>query len=84
MKPVTVYSKNYCPYCVRAKKLLEKKGVNFEEINLEGKNDDMMNLIKKTGMRTVPQIFIGDFFVGGFTELNELEKSGELDKKLKS
>ena len=82
MKPVIVYSKNYCPYCVRAKNLLSKKNVNFEEINLEGKTDEMMDLIKKTGMRTVPQIFIGDYFVGGFTELNELEKSGELDKKL--
>ena len=82
MKPVKIYSKDYCPYCTRAKSLLEKKGVAFEEINLEGKDDEMMSLIKETGMRTVPQIFIGDFFVGGFTELNELNSSGELDKKL--
>ena len=84
MKAVTVYSKNYCPYCVRAKKLLKSKGVDFKEINLEGKQDEMAQLIQKTGMRTVPQIFIDDELVGGFTELNALEKSGELDKKLKS
>ena len=84
MKAVTVYSKNYCPYCVRAKKLLKSKGVDFKEINLEGKQDEMAQLIQKTAMRTVPQIFIDDELVGGFTELNALEKSGELDKKLKS
>ena len=84
MKSVTVYSKNYCPYCVRAKKLLKSKGVDFKEINLEGKQDEMAQLIQKTGMRTVPQIFIEDELVGGFTELNAMEKSGELDKKLKS
>ena len=82
MKPVKVYSKNYCPYCDRAKALLTRKGVTYEEINLEGKDDEMMALIKETGMRTVPQIYIGDYFVGGFTELNELESNGELDKKL--
>ncbi len=82
MKSIKIYSKNYCPYCSRAKSLLERKGVTYEEINMEGKQDEMMALIKETGMRTVPQIFIGDFFVGGFTELNELEKNGELDKKL--
>ena len=69
---------------VRAKKLLKSKGVDFKEINLEGKQDEMAQLIQKTGMRTVPQIFIDDELVGGFTELNALEKSGELDKKLKS
>ncbi len=84
MKAVKVYSKNYCPYCDRAKRLLTDKGVAFEEINLEGKQDDMMALIQKTGMRTVPQIFIGDFFVGGYTELKELEDNGDLDKKLNS
>jgi len=82
MKAVKIYSKNYCPYCSRAKSLLERKGVAYEEINLEGKDDEMSALIKETGMRTVPQIYVGDFFVGGFTELDELDKSGELDKKL--
>ena len=82
MKHVKIYSKNYCPYCTRAKSLLERKGVKYEEINLEGKDDEMMALIKETGTRTVPQIYIGDFFVGGFTELNKLEVDGELDNKL--
>ena len=82
MKPVKIYSKNYCPYCSRAKSLLDRKGVNYEEINLEGKKDEMAALIKETGMRTVPQIYIGDYFVGGFTELKALETNGELDSKL--
>lgn len=82
MKQVKIYSKNYCPYCQRAKALFDHKGVSYTEVNLENKPEDLMALIKKTGMRTVPQIFIGEEFVGGFTELSELEQKGELDSKL--
>ena len=82
MKQVKIYSKNYCPYCQRAKALFDQKGVTYTEINLEGKRDELMALIKETGMRTVPQIYIGDEFIGGFSELSELDKKGLLDSKL--
>jgi len=82
MKNVRIYSKDYCPYCTHAKRLLDEKGVGYEEINMEDKPKEMQALIKKTGMRTVPQIFIGEELVGGFTELSALNESGELDQKL--
>lgn len=82
MKPVTVYTTDFCPYCQNAKRLLSQKGVPFSEINLSSKPDELTALKKRTGMRTVPQIFIGEELVGGFTELLALEQSKELDKKL--
>lgn len=82
MANVKIYTKNYCPYCVHAKNLLQNKGVSFTEENLEDNPEEMMALIQKTGMRTVPQIFINDELIGGFTELSALEQAGDLDKKL--
>ncbi len=82
MKIVKLYSWSYCPYCVHAKNLLKRKQVEFEDINLDGKDDELKNLIEKTGHRTVPQIFIGEEFIGGYSELSALDASGELDKKL--
>lgn len=82
MAKVTMYTKNWCPYCVHAKRLLSEKGVEFTEENLEERPDELMELVKKTGMRTVPQIFINDKLVGGFNELSNLEREGELDKLL--
>lgn len=82
MAPVKIYSKTYCPYCDRAKALLKSKGVPFEEINLEGKPDEMQALVQQTGMRTVPQIFIGGKLVGGFTDLAALDQAGKLDALL--
>jgi glutaredoxin 3 len=83
MKPVIMYTKTICPYCIFAKKLLKSKDVPFEEINLEGKTKELQELAQKTGMRTVPQIFVGDHFVGGFDELSACNSSGELDQLLK-
>lgn len=82
MKKVTVYTTSNCPYCVRAKQLLTTKGIPFEEINLSGKPDELVALKNRTGWRTVPQIFIGEELIGGFSELSELNASNELDKKL--
>jgi glutaredoxin 3 len=79
---VILYTKTYCPYCDRAKALLASKGVAFQEINLEGKLDEMRALVKQTGMRTVPQIFINGKFVGGFTDLAALDQQGKLDALL--
>lgn len=84
MKDVIIYTWTVCPYCVRAKTLLTNKGVPFREINIDGQDDELQKLRAKTGMRTIPQIFIGDEFIGGFSELSALEKAGELDQKLKA
>ena len=82
MKQILVYSKEICPYCVRAKSLLQRKGAAFTEIKItdeETKNE----MMKKSGGRmTVPQIFIGDFHVGGCDDLYALEAAGKLDELL--
>jgi glutaredoxin 3 len=83
MKPVRMYTTPICPYCVRAKSLLAKKGVAVEEIDVfmdEGAREEM--LANSGGARTVPQIFIGDTHVGGCDELYALEKAGKLDPLL--
>ncbi|NQU09141.1 MAG: glutaredoxin 3 [Candidatus Abyssubacteria bacterium] len=82
MKHVTIYSGPNCPYCNMAKALLRKKGVEFEEINVELDPDAMMQVIKKTGRRTIPQIFIDDFHVGGCDDLYAYEELGKLDSLL--
>jgi thioredoxin reductase (NADPH) len=80
MKKVIVYSKDYCPYCTRAKSLLESKGVEYEEIEVDVHPEQVQIMIEKAhGLTTVPQIFIDDFHVGGCDDLFELENKGELD-----
>lgn len=81
---VVIYSKQICPYCVRAKNLFQSKGVSFEEIMVDNDPALYEKLKQQTGMLTVPQIFINDELVGGFTDLADLERNGELDKLLNS
>lgn len=80
---ITVYTKESCPFCVRAKRLLERKAVPFEEIRVEG--DDALRawLVERTGQMTVPQIFAGDRPLGGYSDLDALEKEGKLDPILR-
>lgn len=82
MANVTVYSTSYCPYCVRAKDLLKRKGAAFTELNAEDDavREDM--IAKAGGRRTVPQIFINGQHVGGSDELHALDKAGNLDAML--
>lgn len=83
MQPVTMYTKMMCPFCMRAKSLLTKKGANVVDIPAAfdaGKRKEMIQ--RSHGARTYPQIFIGDIHVGGFDELNALEKAGKLDALL--
>lgn len=84
MKPVTIYTTPTCPYCVAAKQLLTSKSVDFDEISMyDISADDRQALSEKTnGYRTVPQIFIGETFVGGFDQLNKLNQDGKLDEML--
>lgn len=80
---VTVYSTNMCPYCVRAKQLLERKGIEYKEVNLSKEAPEVrLELMQKTNYRTVPQIFIKEQFIGGFDQLYALEREGKLDELL--
>ena len=82
--PVKVYTTPICPYCSNAKQLLSSKGVDYEEIGMHDMSmDERRALMQKTNnYRTVPQIFVGDTFVGGFDELNQLNQQGKLDDML--
>ena len=79
-----MYSTGWCPYCARARALLERKGVGFHEIDIETDAAVRAEMVERSGRRSVPQIFIGTRHVGGFEELYELERSGELDSILKT
>lgn len=85
MSAVTIYSTNVCPYCVRAKKLLDKKGAAYTDVNIQQDPDKREEMLSRTGGRTsVPQIFIGDEHVGGCDDLYALESDGKLDELLKA
>lgn len=81
---IVIYSTSYCPYCVRAKDLLTRKGVSFTEIFVDEDDKKREEMIAKTHRYTVPQIFINDYHVGGYDDLYALEKSGELTNLLQS
>lgn len=80
MKPVTVYSTRVCPYCVRAKALLDSKHIPYTEVMVDVDEAKRAEMMQKSGRRTVPQIFVGDRHVGGCDDLYALEHKGELDK----
>jgi glutaredoxin 3 len=83
MPPIQIYTTTYCPYCVKAKQLLDKKGRKYEEIDVTHDEAGRMALVEKSGGRkTVPQIFIGDRHIGGCDDLYALDKAGELDELL--
>lgn len=79
---ITMYTTDWCPYCVRAKAYLEKKGLEVEEINLAGDPNFREKIMAITGGMTVPQILIGDTPIGGYDDLRRLDASGELDRML--
>jgi glutaredoxin 3 len=80
---VTMYSTRFCPYCVAARQLLKSKGVVFEDISVDGDPDLRRHMTQLAGgLRTVPQIWIGEQHVGGFTDLAALDRRGELDRIL--
>ncbi len=80
---ITVYTKQNCPFCVRAKRLLDRKGVAYEEIDVEGSDDLRLWLAETTGQRTVPQVFAGERSLGGFTDVEALDREGKLDSILR-
>lgn len=84
MVDVVVYTTKVCPYCVRAKQLLERKGVSFREIDVSHDAAARMALVERTKQRTVPQIFINDQPIGGCDDLYALDRAGKLDPLLAS
>ncbi len=85
MTQVTIYTKPYCPYCVRAVTLLEKKGVEFTEIEAAFDPERRQEMMQRSnGRATFPQIFIGDQHIGGSDELMALDRNGQLDPLLQA
>jgi len=78
-KPIIMYSRATCPFCVAARNLFKSKQATWTEVSLDAEPDKRAEMISRTGRKTVPQIFIGDFHVGGFDDLNALERAGKLD-----
>lgn len=79
MPKILMYTTKICPYCIMAKRLLDKKGASYTEINVDNEPQIREEMMRKTNRRTVPQIYIGDFHVGGFDELYALEQQKKLD-----
>lgn len=82
MPEILIYTANLCSYCIMAKRLLDKKGVSYTEINVDAKPGLREEMMHKTKRRTVPQIYIGDFHVGGFDDLYALDQQNKLDPLL--
>ena len=82
MARIRIYTTRWCGYCVRAKALLDGKGIGYEEILLDDDPEFRRNLQELTGGWTVPQILIDGTPIGGYTELWRLDKSGQLDARL--
>lgn len=79
---VVVYTGAFCPYCTAAKNLLNKKGVVFEEVRVDKEHSLREEMQRRARRTSVPQIFIGDYHVGGFDDMAELNRKGELDRLL--
>lgn len=84
MPEIIIYTSNQCPYCTMAKRLLDKKGATYREINVDRTPGTRQEMMLKTKRRTVPQIFIGDFHVGGFDDLYALDRAHQLDPLLEA
>jgi glutaredoxin 3 len=82
MAKVVMYATGWCPYCDRARALLTRKGVAFEEIDIEAAPARREEMMTRSGRRTVPQIFIGEVHVGGCDDLHALDARGGLDPLL--
>ena len=84
MAKVEIYTWQYCPFCIRAKALLDQKGINFQEYSIDGDQEARSIMVDRAnGRKTVPQIFINDEGIGGCDELYSLESTNQLDKLIK-
>ncbi len=82
MTNIEIYTTRYCPFCVRAKQLLQNKGLSFDEVPVDGDAQKRAEMTRRAGRHTVPQIWIKGEHIGGCDELMSLERSGELDRRL--
>ena len=80
--PVTVYTSSFCGYCVRVLDLLQRRGIEFTEISVEDSPGLRDELVAKSGRRSLPQIYLGERYLGGAEELAAMDRSGELDRLL--
>ncbi|MEM6302352.1 MAG: glutaredoxin 3 [Pseudomonadota bacterium] len=84
MTAVTMYTTRFCPYCMAARRLLKGKGVQYDEIAVDGDRALRQKMEQISGQRTVPQIWVGEKHVGGYTDLADLDGRGELDTLLEA
>jgi len=84
MAHVTIYTKPYCPYCMRALSLLEKKGVDFTEVEAGFDPEKRQEMMRRSGRATFPQIFVGDQHIGGCDDMMALDREGKLDSLLRA
>lgn len=82
MAKVEIYTKNWCPFCARAKADLEQKGVNYEEIDVTTDSVRELEMVNRSRRHTVPQIFVDDYHLGGSDDLRIAEENGQLDRLL--
>ena len=82
MSEVVMYSSGYCPYCTRARSVLDAKNVRYNVIDVDREPAQRAEMRKRSGRTSVPQIWVGERHIGGFTDLWALETSGELDELL--
>ena len=82
MPTVVLYGTRLCSFCLAARRLLDEKGITFEDISVDTDLDLRMEILEKSGQRTVPQIWVGSTHVGGYSDLQALETSGDLDELL--
>lgn len=75
---ITVYTKDYCPYCVQAKNLLKSLNIDFNEVDVTNDSETLMKIVQKSRMRTVPQIFVWDVCIGWYTDIVDLHDKWEL------
>lgn len=78
MSKVKVFVTDYCPYCIRAKQFLNNHEIPFETVDVGADAEKRRWLVEQTGMRTVPQIFVGDESLGGFTDMQAMHREGKL------
>jgi glutaredoxin 3 len=83
MAKIQMYSKKNCPFCVRAKALLDRKGIPYEIVDAEGNDELRAWLAEASGQKTVPQIFVDGRPLGGFTDIDALDREGKLDPILR-
>lgn len=85
MANIEIYTSERCPYCVKAKALLDRKGVTYQEVDVTDDEQERQKLVEKAnGLRTVPQIFIDERHIGGCDDLYALDRKGELDELLRA